>query len=191
MMVTGMRRILPFLVIAACGGAVGTPSTASHTAQAATASPSPVTSTAAIATRFKFPCGTVTAYTAPTASRAGSVSLGTAAFVLLPGSGPTNATQLTVGSSLCLNGDQDGAGAFAQFSISPMGEGICSVVSGHVPATATTAGSLDFATKLPIRLPVAPGVTFSAAQVSGDQCFRVVPDAQGTAHITAYLRPRT
>lgn len=90
-----------------------------------------------------------------------------------------------------MTGDQDGAGAFTQFSTAPMGPGFCSVVAGYTPASATAAGNLDFASKpLPLALPVAPGVTFSTAQVSGDQCFRVVPDAQGTAHITAYISPR-
>jgi hypothetical protein len=98
---------------------------------------------------------------------------------------------VVVGADLCVNGDQDGAGAFTQFSISPMGAGVCGVVAAYIPASATAAGILDFATKPPLTVPVAAGVTFSPAQVSGDHCFRVVPDAQGTAHITAYLSPRT
>ncbi len=155
-------------------------------APAATRTPTPPT-----AGLFRWPCGTVTAYTAPTAIAAGSVSLGTSTFALARGSGPTNNVSLTVGSSLCVNGEQDAAGVFTQFSVSPMGEGICSVVTAYTPASATAPGSLDFGTpKPPVRIPVAAGVTFTPAQVTGDQCFRVTPDAQGTAQVTAYTGPR-
>jgi hypothetical protein len=164
-----------------------------------TGSPSPsqsmatptATGSSAIVASFKLPCGTVTAYTAPSATAAGSVSLGTSTFVLLRGSGPTSGNGLSVGSSLCVIGDQDAAGAFIQFSVAPMGPGFCGVVAAHTPASATAAGSIAFATKPPVTVPVVAGVTFSAAQVSGDQCFRVVPDAQGTAQVTAYSGPRS
>lgn len=140
---------------------------------------------------FKWPCGTVTAYAAPSATAAGSVALGTANFALAPGSGPTTNASPTVGSSICVNGEQRADGVFTQFSISPMGEGICSTVVAYTPASGTTPGSLDFGTpKPPVRIPVAAGVTFTPAQVTGDQCFRVPPDAEGTAQVTAYRGPR-
>ncbi len=140
---------------------------------------------------FKFPCGTVTAYVAPSATAAGSVALGTASFALAAGSGPITNAPPTVGSSICVNGDRSAEGVFTQFSISPMGEGICSTVLAYTPASATTPGTLDFGTpRPPVRIPVANGVTFTPAQVSGDQCFRVVPDAGGTAQVTAYIGPR-
>ena len=184
MKTTGLILTLPVLLITSCSGGVATslPATASQNLATPTA-------TAATAARFKLPCGTVTAYAAPTASAPGTVSLGTSTFVLLPGSGPINTSG--VSGSLCVSGEQDGAGAFTQFSISPMGAGVCGVVAAYIPASATAAGILDFATKPPLTVPVAAGVTFSQAQITGDHCFRVVPDAQGTAHITAYLSPRT
>lgn len=162
----------------------------SQSPSAPTPTPTPTrTATPATAGHFKWPCGTVTAYVAPTATAAGSVSLGTSTFALARGSGPTNNASLS--GSLCVNGDQDVAGVFTQFSVSPMGEGICSVVTAYAPASATAPGSLDFGTpKPPVTIPVAAGVTFSPAQVTGDQCFRVTPDAQGTAQVTAYIGPR-
>lgn len=88
-------------------------------------------------------------------------------------------------------GDQDATGVFTGFSTSPMGEGICSVVTGYLAASGTTPGSVDFGTpRPPVRIPVASGVTFTPAQVTGDQCFRVTPDAQGTAQVTAHIGPR-
>lgn len=168
-----------------------TPPAATPTSSASPSPTAAATGTSAIIASFKLPCGTVTAYAAPSATAAGSVSLGTSAFVLLRGSGPTNASTPSVGSSLCVVGDQDAAGAFIQFSVAPMGPGFCGVVAAYTPASATAAGSVAFSTKPPVTVPVAPGVTLSPAQVSGDQCFRVVPDAQGTAQVTGYSGPRS
>lgn len=166
------------------------------TTAAPTLAPAPTptptrTATPATAGFFRFPCGTVTAYAAPTATAAGSVSLGTSTFALARASGPANNAELPVGRSLCVNGDQDATAMFTQFSVSPMGPGICSVVAAYTPASATAPATIDFSTpKPPVRIPVASGVTFAPTQVTGDQCFRVTPDAQGTAQITEYIGPR-
>lgn len=199
---SALGLIVAVAVLSSCAATptpTPTPTSAPPTTLAPT--PQPTTApTASLPTRtatpptagfFKWPCGTVAAYVAPSASAAGSIALGTANFVLAAGSGPTTGAAPSVGSSLCVNGEQNAQGVFTQFSNSPMGEGICSTVLAYTPASGATPGTLDFGTpKPPVRIPIASGVTFTSAQVTGDQCFRVIPDAEGTAQVTAYRGPR-
>jgi LPXTG-motif cell wall-anchored protein len=136
-----------------------------------------------------YPCGRVNAYTAPTATAAGSITIGTTTFDLAPGSAP--ATPIAVGSELCIHGPRNAAGAFTAFTVSPMGEGICATVVAYTPPTATAAGSITFDTpdNGRVTLSVRPGTTLSQEQVTGNQCFRTGVNAEGNAEVNAYLRP--
>jgi hypothetical protein len=144
------------------------------------------------------PCGTATAYTAPTATTQGSVTIGASTFVLAAGAttvgAPAGSTpqQPPIGFGTCINGPRDASGAFTAFSFSPMSAGICGAVSGYVPASATATGSITVTNgaTAPSTLPVATGVTLSPAQVTGNQCFTLGVDAQGTGQVTGYAGPQ-
>src|SRR5438132_7499565 len=90
---------------------------------------------ATVALAADVPCGTVTAYTAPTATTAGSVSIGTSTFVLAAGATAVGAPAGTtpppaaIGFGTCINGPRNASGAFTAFSFSPMNAGICGSVS--------------------------------------------------------------
>jgi len=149
---------------------------------------------AAQTTRSGFSCGRVTAYNAPTANTAGSITLGTSRFDLAPGSAPDR--PIAVGPDLCVNGQRNAAGAYSQFTVSPMAHGFCSPVTAYTPATATAAGSITFAPpsyRDPegsiTTLTVAPGVTFTSEQVTGGQCFTTGVNAQGNPEVVRYSGP--
>src|SRR5256885_5397554 len=130
------------------------------------------------------PCGTATAYTAPTSTNPGSVTLGASTFVLASGATTVGAPAGTapppapIGFGTCINGPRNAAGAFTAFSFSPLNAGICGAVSGYVPASASAAGSITLTngTTAPSTLPIAAGVTLSPAQVTGNQCFALGVD---------------
>ncbi len=145
------------------------------------------------------PCGTVTAYTAPTATAPGSITIGASTFVLASGAttvgAPTSTPPPTapIGFGTCINGPRNAAGAFTAFSFSPMNAGICGAVSGYQPATASAAGSITLTngtTTAPSTLPITAGVTLTPAQVTGNQCFTLGIDAQGSGQVTGYSGPQ-
>jgi len=147
------------------------------------------TGPALAASPSEVPCGTVTAYTAPTASVAGSIRLGTRTFVLAAGTsrGDTGPTQIAIGTNLCVNGQRDAGGTFTgSWLISPLGHAQCGQVVAFTPATATTAGSIKIEV---VELPVAAGLTLSQSQVTGAQCFTLGVNAQGDVQVAAYAGP--
>jgi hypothetical protein len=154
---------------------------------------------ATVALAADVPCGTATAYTAPTATAPGSVTIGASTFVLAAGAtsvgAPSGTAPLpppTGGTGVCINGPRNASGAFTAFSFSPLNAGICGAVLAYVPASASATGSITLTngTTAPSTLPIAAGVTFSAAQVSGNQCFTLGVDAQGTGRVTGYGGPQ-
>src|SRR5438552_10162256 len=86
---------------------------------------------ATLALAADVPCGTVTAYSAPTATTPGSVAIGTSTFVLAAGAtsvgAPAGTTppQAPIGFGACINGPRNASGAFTAFSFSPMNAGLC------------------------------------------------------------------
>lgn len=144
------------------------------------------------------PCGTVTAYMAPISTAPGSITIGGSTFVLAVGATtvglPASTTPLpaSIGSAVCINGPRNASGAFTAFSFSPLNAGICGAVSGYVSASASTPGSITLTngTTAPSTLPIAPGVTFTPAQVTGNQCFALGVDAQGAGRVTGYSGPQ-
>jgi hypothetical protein len=144
------------------------------------------------------PCGTATAYTAPTSTTAGSVTIGVSTFVLAPGATSVGAPTGTapqpppIGFGTCINGPRNAAGAFTAFSFSPLNAGICGAVSGYVPASASAAGSITLTngTTAPSTLPIAAGVSLASAQVTGNQCFALGTDGRGSGQVTGYISPQ-
>lgn len=132
-----------------------------------------------------FPCGRVTAYAAPTATTAGSITLGTSRFELAPGSAPER--EISVGSDLCLEGQRNATGAFTRVTVIPMGPGVCGNVVAYSAPTATAAGSITLSSAAgTFRILVAPGVSLSREQTSGGQCFGWRVNGDGNAEIFRY-----
>jgi hypothetical protein len=134
--------------------------------------------------------GRVLAYTAPTATAAGSITIGTRIFELPPGSLALALvpTPLTIGSDVWFTGLRRAAGEpFFVYSVRPK-SGICSEVTAFAPSTATTRGSITFG---PQPLPIALGVTLSQAQTTGFQCFSLGVDTRGDAEVVAHDAAQT
>ena len=145
------------------------------------------------------PCGTATAYTAPTATTAGSVGIGTSTFVLAAGAtavgAPPGTTppQAPIGFGTCINGPRNSSGAFTAYSFSPINAGICGSVSGYQAASPTAKGTITLTngSTAPSTLPIATGVALTTAQVTGNQCFNLSVDAQGTGQVSGYAGPQS
>lgn len=142
------------------------------------------------ATPLVSPCGTVKAYSAPTPTGAGSIVIGSSTFALAPGSATpassVNPTpQVQLGAGVCISGTRNAAAAFTEFTVAPM-SAMCGVISAFTPATTSTSGSITLGNTAPVTLPIATGVTLSAAQITGNQCFTLAVDAQGTGQVIAY-----
>lgn len=136
-----------------------------------------------------FPCGRVTAYTAPTATTPGSITLGMGRLELAPGSAPNR--DIATGSDLCLDGTRDASGRFTQVAVAPMAQGTCGVVTAYTPASGATGGSLTLtAGDFSYKLPVASGTTLTGEQTTGDQCFGIGVNGQGNAEVVRYSGPR-
>ena len=137
--------------------------------------------------------GRVLAYTAPTESASGSITIGTRTFTLAPGSAtPASSVnpppQVTLGSDVWFSGERNAAGALTTFSVKPM-TSICGIVTAFTPSTATSRGSITIGQTAPVTLPVAAGLTLSQAQVTGNQCFTLAVDAQGDGQVVAHVGP--
>lgn len=137
-----------------------------------------------------YPCGKVTAYTAPTTTTAGSVAIGTSTFQLAAGSVPDGGG-IAVGLDRCLQGQRNAAGAFiSAVTFIPMGVGACGTASAYTPSSTTTAGSITLTgSEGSVTLPVGPDVTLSPAQASGNHCYSLSVNAQGNAQVRAYSGP--
>ena len=138
------------------------------------------------------PCGVVTAFTAPTATAAGSVTIGGTTFTLAAGAqvpgGGDPARAFVVGPAQCIAGQLNAAGAFTTFVSSPMGSTFCGTVLSFTPATATAAGSITLQNgpNAAMSLPVAAGTTLQTSQVTGANCFTIAANAQGVGQITGF-----
>lgn len=158
------------------------PTVAATTPVAATSSPAATTSVPVTTAPPVFPCGRVAALTPPTASAAGSIVLGTTTFQLAPGSWPNPPPPVATGSVSCLSGEQNPAGQFlAQFTL--VGDTLCGTVGAFTAASATTPGSITIVGKRSVNIPVRAGVTLSAAQTTGSQCFNSAFNAAGDTEI--------
>lgn len=136
-----------------------------------------------------YSCGRVTAYTAPTATGAGSIRIGTSTFQLAAGA--LAERQIGVGQNVCLQGDRNASGAYARFTVIPMAEGTCGAASSYVPPTSTQAGRITLtSTAGAFVFGIRPGTTLTASQVTGSRCYRLGVKADtGDAEINGYVGP--
>lgn len=134
-------------------------------------------------------CGRVTAYTAPTATTAGSIKIGTSTFQIAAGA--TAERQIVVGPDVCLQGDRNASGAYTRFTVIPMGHGACGAASSYVAPTATQPGRITLtSTQDAFVFGISPGTTLTASQVAGNHCYRLGVKADtGDAEINAYSGP--
>lgn len=146
------------------------------------------TAAPAFAQEVGFPCGRVNAYTAPTDTTAGSITIGTRTFVANAGSLPKPPPPIAVGAVLCLTGELDASGAFTALTASTFGEEVCGAVVSSTPALASAGGTLTIRTNAVWTLPVRAGTTFTSAQLTGIQCFRYELNAEGNAEVVAHAR---
>lgn len=137
-------------------------------------------STPAAAQEIGFTCGRVTAFTPSTATADGSITIGTRTFVIRAGAMPNPPPPVAVGTDYCV-GEVDAAGSLNPFRANPFSDTVCGAVVGSGPGTLTVRTNREWT------FPVRAGVTFTATQLSGSQCFRTAVNAQGNAEVIAYV----
>jgi hypothetical protein len=145
---------------------------------------------------YTFVCGTVTGYTAPTATVAGSVTVGgyqipiaagTATFSAVPGS-----AALSAGNDLCLNATLNSTGAITTATVD-IGKGAtvvnaCGVISAFTAPTAAAAGTVTINN---LAVPLGEGAALSgtaAATLANGQnvCLNVTAGAGGVASAVTF-----
>lgn len=138
-----------------------------------------------------FPCGRVTAFTPPTATSTGSITLGTNTFVLAAGSLPAPPPPIAVGALTCLSGEQNAAGEFLA-TTTLVGDTVCGTVTAFTPATASSAGSITMtAGRRTVTIPVRTEITLASSQTTGTQCFTFGFNAAGNAEVTGSAATQT
>jgi hypothetical protein len=116
-------------------------------------------------------CGTVTSYTAPGTSAAGSITLTTptitVTYAIAPGATVNPSTYAgTAGSSTCFVGSLNAGNQLTAVSFTPNAVQtivLCGVVANFVPATSTTIGTLTIGT---VTVPLALSASFTAPVTS-------------------------
>ena len=128
-------------------------------------------------------CGVVSAYTAATASSAGSITIGGQTIPIAAGTTIDGAGLITLGADLCLNGTLNGSGqlvvpssvsAAATTSVT-----VCGVVSAYTSATASSPGSITIGGQ---SIPIAAGTTIGGAgriTLGTDLCLNGTLNASG------------
>jgi hypothetical protein len=109
-------------------------------------------------------CGVVSAYTAATASSAGSITVGGQTIPIAAGTPIDGSGLITLGTDLCLNGTLDGSGQLVVPSSVSAGAtaslSVCGVVTAYAAATASTPGSITIGGRT---IPIAAGTSLSGS----------------------------
>ena len=109
-------------------------------------------------------CGVVSAYTAATASSAGSINIDGQTIPIAAGTTIDGAGLITLGAELCLNGTLNASGELVVPSSVTAGAttsiSLCGTVTAYTAATANSAGSITIGGQT---LPVAAGTTLDGA----------------------------
>jgi hypothetical protein len=126
-------------------------------------------------------CGRVVAFTPPTATAAGSITLGTTTFSLKAGSLPNPAPpNLVVGAIVCM--DENPAGEIlAQTTL--VGDTVCGQLTAMTAASVTLQGNR---TRI---IPVRQGTSLASAQLGANECFTFAINAAGNAEIVGFGGP--
>ncbi|HEX6509620.1 MAG TPA: hypothetical protein VF221_18480 [Chloroflexota bacterium] len=108
-------------------------------------------------------CGTLSAYTAPTASSAGSIMLNGQTYLIALGTAVGGSGALVTGGTYCLTGSLNAGGQLISGTITAVVLGpvnVCGVVTAYTLATSTNAGSITIGGQ---SYAIAPGVTLTGS----------------------------
>jgi len=169
-----MRRSLVFAVVLSACGTVASPAPV----------PTPAPTPTAPAVLLQAPieaCGTVKAWTAPTATQAGSITLGSRTYSVNAGTSH-GATGLVVkgATDMCLFGGLDGQTAVSHGAVT-IDSPFCGAVLAFTPATATGAGSITLLHFANATLPIAAGADLGAPTLGVRRCVTVATTSTGDA----------
>jgi hypothetical protein len=126
-------------------------------------------------------CGTVKAWTAPTATEVGSITVGSASHTVNPGTnhGATGFGVKT-GVDMCLFGGLDGQTA-ASHGATVIDSPFCGAVLAFTPATATAPGSMTLLHFAAATLAIPTGVDLGAPRLGVRRCVTVGSTPAGDA----------
>jgi hypothetical protein len=177
-----MRRALACLAIllSGCGTAATPPR--------ATVIPTP-TAPAVLLQAPTEACGTVKAWTPPTATQAGSITLGSKTYSVNAGTnhGATGFV-VTVGTDMCLFGGLDGQ-TLRYHGASRLESPFCGAVLAFTPATASAAGSMTILHFAAATLRIEPGIDLGAPPLGMKRCVTVSTSAAADAVVRGRAAP--
>ncbi|HEV2249247.1 MAG TPA: hypothetical protein VGT60_01935 [Candidatus Limnocylindria bacterium] len=174
-----LRFIAYALVVSACG---------TVTAPGPTVAPTPAAPAALLLAPTEA-CGTVRAWTAPTPTQAGSLTIGSATHTVNAGTNH-GATGVTVkaGVDRCLFGGLDGQPQ-PYHGATPIDSPFCGAVLALRAATASAAGSLTLLHFASITLPIAPRVDLGTPRLGVRRCITVGVTERGDAEARGRAAP--
>jgi hypothetical protein len=128
-------------------------------------------------------CGVVTAYTAATASSAGSLTIGGQTIPIAAGTNINGSGLIQVGANLCLNGTLNASGQLVPpASVAVDGSlsvSLCGVVSAYTSATASAPGSITIGGQM---IPIAAGTSLAGSgfiSIGANLCLNGTLNASG------------
>jgi hypothetical protein len=133
-------------------------------------------------------CGTVRAWTAPTATEPGSITLGSRTHSVNAGTSH-GSTGFTVkpGTDMCLFGGLDGQTA-ASVGATPIDSPFCGAVLAFTPASAAAAGSVTVLHFAAATLTVPAGIDLGTPPLGVRRCYTVATDTAGGAIVKERVR---
>lgn len=134
-------------------------------------------------------CGTVKAWTPPTTSQAGSITIGSKSHVVDPGTnhGATGFVVKT-GTAMCVFGGLDGQTA-ASHGATVIDAPSCGAVLAFTAATASTAGSLTLLHFASLTLPIPARVDLGTPRLGVRRCVTVGVTESGDAEVRDLAAP--
>jgi hypothetical protein len=179
-----MRRTLAALAVfvSACGPVTVAPA----------AAPTPIPTATAPAALMQAPleaCGTVKAWTAPTATQPGSITIGSQTHTVNAGTNH-GATGFVVaaGQDLCLFGGLDGQ-TQPYHGATRIDSPFCGAVLGFTPATATSSGSVTILHFAAATLTIAPATDLGTPPLGTKRCVTIAMTAAGDAVVHGRTTP--
>lgn len=173
-----MRLVFALGLFAAACASVPLP------AAAPTPAPTP-TAPVALAGAPLEACGRLTRWIPPTATGAGSVTIGSATHSVDPGAAHRETGfEPAVGVDLCLFGGLDGQTAVS-VGAGPIESPFCGPVVAFTPPFAATAGSVTILHFAAATLRIPPGVDIGTPPLGARRCFSVATDTAGDATVRA------
>jgi len=134
-------------------------------------------------------CGAVKAWTPPTSTQAGSITLGSTSHTVNAGTNH-GATGFVVkpGSDMCLFGGLDGQTSISH-GATVIESPFCGAVLAFTPATASLAGSVTLLHFAAISLPVPAGIDLGTPRLGVRRCVSVGTTSTGDAAVRGRAAP--